>query len=261
MAEEVATIDNISRGRLDLGIGRSGFPWAYEGYDIPYAESHERFREFFDVMKLAWTEDRFSYQGKYYNFQDVCLIPKPYQNPHPPLRYAASARETFPAMGKLGLPIFAGIGGGGVDYLAEAVSDYRNAWREAGHPGEGDVILRLGVYVAEDMDRALADPRESTMLYYDRIRQGLLQTAGSFGGELRAQRAESMARMTYEDALQDRLVYGTPEVVASRLAEIRDQVDLSGVIVEPNVGGQISPDRLNNSIRLIGQEVAPRFAG
>ena len=60
MAEEVATLDNISRGRLDLGIGRSGFPWAYDGYDIPYSESRARFREYFDVMKLAWTEERFS---------------------------------------------------------------------------------------------------------------------------------------------------------------------------------------------------------
>ena len=56
MAEEVANLDNISRGRLDLGIGRSGFPWAYDGYDIPYSESRARFREYFDVMKLAWIE-------------------------------------------------------------------------------------------------------------------------------------------------------------------------------------------------------------
>ena len=110
MAEEVATLDNISQGRLDLGIGRSGFPWAYDGYDIPYSESRERFMEYFQVMKLAWTEDRFSYQGEHYNFQDVCLIPKPYQQPHPPLRYAASTRETFADMGRLGIPIFAGLG-------------------------------------------------------------------------------------------------------------------------------------------------------
>ena len=64
MAEEIATLDHVSQGRLNMGIGRSGFPWAYEGYNISYAESRERFREFFDVMKLAWTEERFSYQGQ-----------------------------------------------------------------------------------------------------------------------------------------------------------------------------------------------------
>ena len=259
MAEEVATLDNISQGRLDLGIGRSGFPWAYDGYDIPYSESRTRFREFFDVMKLAWTEERFSYQGEYYNFRDVCLIPKTYQKPYPPLRYAASTRETFAAMGELGLPIFAGLGGAGISTLSEAISEYRAAWKEAGHPGEGDVILRVGIYVAEDTGLALSEPKESTMTYYNRIRQGLIQTSVSYDGDLRAQRAQRLASMTYEDALEDRLIYGTPDTVAGRLAEWRDRLGLSGVIMEPNVGGLISPDLLNNSIRLFGQEVAPKM--
>jgi alkanesulfonate monooxygenase SsuD/methylene tetrahydromethanopterin reductase-like flavin-dependent oxidoreductase (luciferase family) len=259
MAEEVATLDHISRGRLELGIGRSGFPWAYEGYNIPYAESRDRFREYFDVMRLAWTQEQFSYQGKHYQFQDVCLIPKPYQKPHPPLRYAATTRETFSAMGQLGLPIFAGLGGVSASELAPAISEYRAAWQEAGHPGDGDVLLRVGIYVAEEPDRAVSEPRESTMRYYDRIRQGLLQTSGSFGGELRAQRAQRLANMTYEDALQDRLVYGTPDAVVKRLGELRQDLGLSGVLMEPNVGGLIAPDRLDRSMRLFGQEVAPRL--
>jgi alkanesulfonate monooxygenase SsuD/methylene tetrahydromethanopterin reductase-like flavin-dependent oxidoreductase (luciferase family) len=256
MAEEVATLDHISQGRMNLGIGRSGFPWAYEGYDIPYAESRDRFREFFEVMKLAWTQERFSYEGKYYTFREVCLIPKPYQKPHPPLRYASTTRDSFAAMGQLGLPIFAGLGGATVAELARAIAVYRTAWREAGHPGDGDVMLRLGIYVAEDQDRALSEPQQSTMSYYNRIRQGLLQTAGAFGGELRAQRAQNLANLTYESALQDRLVYGTPDAVANRLRELRAELGLSGVLMEPNVGGLIPPERLDNSIRLFGQEVA-----
>ncbi|MGH8058902.1 MAG: LLM class flavin-dependent oxidoreductase [Candidatus Entotheonellia bacterium] len=259
MAEEVATLDHISQGRLDLGIGRSGFPWAYEGYDIPYAESRERFREFFDVMQLAWTQERFSYQGKYYTFKEVCLIPKPYQQPHPPLRYASTTRDSFTAMGQLGLPIFAGLGGAAVPEIARSIATYREAWHEAGHPGDGDVMLRVGIYVGEDKDRAFSEPQESTMRYYNRIRQGLLQTAGAFGGELRAQRAQSLATLTDESALQDRLVYGTPDAVTHRLKELRDELGLSGVLMEPNVGGMISPERLEHSIRLFGQEVAPRL--
>jgi len=259
MAEEVATLDHISQGRLDLGIGRSGFPWAYEGYNIPYAESRDRFREFFAVMRLAWTQERFSYEGKYYTFQEVCLIPKPYQKPHPPLRYAASTRGSFAAMGEQGLPIFAGLGGATVSELAGAIAEYREAWRTAGHPGDGDVMLRVGIYVAEDKDRAFSEPRESTMSFYNRIRQGLLQTAGAFGGELRAQRAQNLANLTYESALQDRLVYGTPDAVANRLRELQDELGLSGVLMEPNVGGLMTPERLDNSIRLFGQEVGPQL--
>ena len=101
MAEEIATLDNISQGRVDLGIGRSSFPRSYDGYDIPYAESRDRFEEFLQVMRLAFTQERFSYTGKYYTFRDVCMIPKPYQEPHPPLRAAATTRETFTVMGRL----------------------------------------------------------------------------------------------------------------------------------------------------------------
>ena len=121
------------------------------------------------------------------------------------------------------------------------------------------MILRVGIYVAEDMDRAVTEPHESTMTYYNRIRQGLIQTATSFGGERRVQRAEQLANMTYEDALEDRLIYGTPDFVAQRLEEWRDLLGLSGVIMEPNVGGNISPELLDTSARLFGQEVAPRF--
>ena len=64
MAEEVATLDQISHGRVDFGVGRSGFMRSYEGYDIPYAESRERFQENLEIILAAWTNERFSYQGK-----------------------------------------------------------------------------------------------------------------------------------------------------------------------------------------------------
>ena len=86
-----------------------------------------------------------------------------------------------------------------------------------------------------------------------------LQTAGTFGGELRPQRAQSLASLTYESALQDRLVYGTPDIVANRLKEFRDELGLSGVLMEPNVGALLSPERLDDSICLFGQAVAPQL--
>ena len=186
MAEEVATIDNISQGRLDLGIGRSGLPWSYSGYDIPYSESRDRFNEFFDVMKLAWTQDQFSYEGKYYTFQDVPLVPKPYQKPYPPLRYAATSRETYSAMGTIGMPIFVGIGRSTIADLGAAISEYRQAWKQAGHPGEGDVMLRIGTYVAEDMGRALFEPKDSTLFFYDRMGGPAAQSAQSWVDETSA---------------------------------------------------------------------------
>src|SRR6266705_6625303 len=91
VAEEAATVDQISRGRLIFGVGRSGFPRTYEAYGVPYGESRERFFETLEIIKQAWTQPAFSYDGKYYHFSNVRLVPKPYQKPHPPIRVAATS--------------------------------------------------------------------------------------------------------------------------------------------------------------------------
>src|ERR671931_635464 len=76
-AEEAATVDQISRGRLIFGVGRSGSPRAYEAYGIPYQESRGRFAEAHELITRAWTEPVVSYEGTYYRCQNVCLVPKP----------------------------------------------------------------------------------------------------------------------------------------------------------------------------------------
>src|SRR6267378_2384530 len=63
LAEDVATLDHLSKGRLDFGVGRSGLPEHYARFNIPYSESRERFQETLDILLKAWTEERFSYEG------------------------------------------------------------------------------------------------------------------------------------------------------------------------------------------------------
>src|SRR5947207_13664909 len=84
LAEEAATVDHISHGRLIFGVGRSGFARTYAHYGVPYAESRERFAETLEIVKRAWTQETFSFEGEHFRFHDVCLVPKPYQKPHPP---------------------------------------------------------------------------------------------------------------------------------------------------------------------------------
>lgn len=259
MAEEVATLDNISQGRVDLGIGRSSFPRSYEGYDLPYAESRTRFEEFLQVMRLAFSEERFSYSGKYYSFRDVYLVPKPYQQPYPPLRAAATTRETFAHMGSLGLPIFAGLGAAVVPDIAEALQEYRAAWQAAGYPGAGDVFLRLPIYVAATLERALADPESSTMHHYARLRQAFLRSGGLVEGDARSARAARLATVTYEDVVRERAVFGTPEQVAERLCTLQQTLGLSGFIMESNLGGRIPATCVVESVRLFATDVAPRL--
>ena len=260
VAEEVATLDHISRGRVDFGVGRSGFARAYEGYGIPYAESRERFQECLDVILAAWRHERFSYQGKYYQFDDVCVIPKPYQRPHPPLRIAATTRETFPQVGAAGLPVFVGLRGMDRPALAQSLAEYRAAWQAAGHPGDGDIYLRIPVYVGETDAQAHADAEESTMRAYRRLAQNFLNsaaTAGATPDEERAERGQRLAAITYQDLLRDRLAYGNPTTVTHQLREIAAELQLSGIVAEVNVGGGIAKAQVLASVNRFAAEVAP----
>src|SRR5499427_182586 len=262
LAEEAATVDQISKGRLDFGVGRSGFPRAYEGYAIPYGESRERFHECLEIILKAWTEERFSYEGKYYTCHDVCVLPKPYQKLFPPLRVAATTRETFPQIGELGYPIFVGLRGFDVPQVAAQLDVYRQAWQEAGHAGQGNVFLRIPVYVAATPERAYTEPQASTMRSYQRLATQFARTAGAAGttaAEERMERAERLARVSYDDLLRDRLAYGSPDMVVEKLQYLQETLGLAGIVIEPNVGGGIPRELVLQSVRLFAQEVVPRL--
>ena len=260
VAEEVSTLDHISRGRVDFGVGRSGFHRAYEGYGIPYSESRARLRECLDVILAAWTNERFSYEGQYYKFDDVCVIPKPFQKPHPPLRVAATTQETFPQVGRAGLPVFVGLRGLDRPGLLESLGVYRAAWKDAGHEGDPSVFLRIPVYVAESDWQAFADAEDTTMRAFRNLAQSFL-ISSTYGGatldEESAQRAQRLSAVTYEDLLRDRLAYGSPETVAALLNEISEELQLDGVVAEVNVGGGISKDKVLASVNRFAAEVAP----
>src|SRR5438874_4520763 len=135
LAEDVATVDQLSHGRLDFGVGRSGLPDHYRGYNVPYAESRERFLETLAILRKAWTHDRFSWDGKYFQFHDVCVMPKPYQKPYPPIRIAATTDETYPLVGRMGLPIYLAVRTTPIADLKRCIGSYHAARNAAGQPG------------------------------------------------------------------------------------------------------------------------------
>ena len=257
LAEEVATLDHLSQGRLDLGIGRSSFPRAYDGYNISYEESRARFREYLEIMRLAWTQPQFSYTGAFYTCKDLEVLPKPYQQPHPPLHQAAARRDTFAAVGSMGLSLLVALSGTPMSELAPVIDVYQTAWQAAGHPGPGEVRLRLPIYVADTPHHAQADPQGSVMPYYERLRQGYLRNQQGADSAERTTRAAQLATLTYEEVLQERVVFGTPRQVTARLRTLQQALGLSGIIIEPNIGGDISPDLVARSMALFAQEVAP----
>src|SRR5499433_4034855 len=111
VAGEVTTLDQLSQGRFDFGIGRSGSPRTYDALGVPYGESQDRFFEALEIILTAWKGEPFSFSGQFYQFKDVTVAPLPYRKPHPLLRMAATTAESFPRVGRMGLPIFVGLRG------------------------------------------------------------------------------------------------------------------------------------------------------
>ena len=100
IAEELAMADCLSRGRILPGFAR-GIPREYKAYNVPMAESRARFDEAFEIILQAWTEEVFSYEGKFWTFKDAAIWPRPYQRPHPPLWMPfTGSKETIEFAGK-----------------------------------------------------------------------------------------------------------------------------------------------------------------
>src|SRR5262245_26772083 len=240
IAEEAATVDHISEGRFDFGIGRSGFPRVYDLYGVPYAESQERFREALEIILTAWKGEPFSYAGKHYRFENATVAPRPHQLPHPPLRMAATTEETFPRVGQMGLPIFVGLRGMDIPVLQKCIEAYRAAWRDAGHPGDGDVCLRIPVYAAPTEKAALEEPFESVSFYFGRqanLTKGAVGREGAGPADRQQARVDRLAGLTYDEILRDRVAFGSPAGLIDRLTGLREQLGLSGIAAELNAGG------------------------
>ncbi len=262
LAEEVATLDQISRGRLHFGVGRSGFATSYEGYGVDYAESRQRFQECFDILINAWTQPSFSYEGEHFSFKDVHVVPKPFQKPHPPIVIAATTQDTFPMVGAMGYPLFAGLRGMDVNELRVQLDVYQAAWKEAGHPGRGPVFLRVPVFVAPTTEQAQEEPRASTLWSYSRLAESFAKSAAavtSSASEDRASRGARLGDTGYDQLLATRLAYGTPEQVTARLLQMRDELGLEGIVIEPNVGGSTAREPVMASVKLYCEEVAPHL--
>ena len=261
IAEEAATVDQVSKGRLIFGVGRSGLPRTYEAYGIPYAESKDRFAETLHVIEQAWSQPRFSHVGKYHNFDNVAVTPKPFQKPLPPIRVAASSPDTFPAIGKLGYPIFVMPRGTFSDMLP-AIESYREAYRAAGHKGRGQVYMRVPLYVGDTPERARSEPEPSIMKFFReqaaRLRASA-NRAGTSASEGRAERAALLDTLTYDDAIRGKIIIGTPERVAEQLSALQEELGLDGILAELNTGGEIPHDCVINALRLLCQEVKPAF--
>ena len=160
VAEEAAMVDVLSGGRLDLGIGAGYQRQEFEGLGVNIEESRDRFRESVDIITGAWTEEVFSYHGEYYNIDNVWVIPKPLQKPHPPLYIAVSTTPSsveYAAKHKIQVMV-----GGPTDIMGHApqvLKLWRQKMEKFGHEhAHIDPPVSKAVYVAPTMEEAERDP-------------------------------------------------------------------------------------------------------
>ena len=259
IAEEVATLDHISHGRLEFGIGRGTFPNVHEGYGVPFYESRSRFDEYLEVIVKAWTNDTFSFQGEHFSCTDVAVAPHPYQQPHPPITVGITSVDSFPIIGQMGYSIL--INPSRVFALTELephIQKYRDAWKQAGHPGKPQVGLRVPFYVAETAEKAYSEPKESAVGALQRLGErvaGLADfkgTTGDWGSE-----GQRILDMEYEDWLRDKVVYGTPDAAIEKINWLKETLGLDQIMFEVNHGNLIPYDLQTKSLKLITQEVLP----
>lgn len=262
LAEEAATVDQLSRGRLIFGVGRSGVIATYDALGVPYGESRERFFEALEVITTAWTRPEFTHRGRFYEFERVSLAPLPYQRPHPPIRIAASTSETYALIGEMGLPMFVSARTVPWSELAPGIKRYREAFAKAGHVGAGEVFVSVPVYLADSDARARAELERSIMSFYRYQADLQADSAARAGaqGMVRATRADRLRNLTYAQAIENHLLVGTPETVVQQIRAHDAEFGISGILAELNCGALIPQAQVMNALKLLCTEVMPKLA-
>ena len=277
IAEELAMADTLSRGRILSGFAR-GVPREYNVYGVPMAESRARFEEAVEIVMKAWTEPKFSYEGKYWSYKDVALWPRPVQRPHPPVMIPiVGSQESIEFAGRHNIGITPGLAGGGL--RDDIVRHYAKSLAAAGHRITPDHLsLALNAYVADSKAQAVREVAPYH-LYFNRT----LFSHGSFT-ETAAQRKvgyvsqsstdyvrpenqraaallrEDFRNMTMADVerMAENLPWGTASEVAERIIAQAEAAGANTVQIGFNRGA-MPHDMFMNQIRRFAAEVLPRL--
>jgi alkanesulfonate monooxygenase SsuD/methylene tetrahydromethanopterin reductase-like flavin-dependent oxidoreductase (luciferase family) len=278
LAEELAMLDCLSNGRLIAGVAR-GAQREYRAYGIPLSESRARFDECFEIMRRAWTEEVFSFQGQFHSYEDVALWPRPVQQPHPPVWCPVTGSKDsieWAAANDVGITP-------GVTAMGSAREDIiRHYAKCLGARGKtvqpGMLNIMVDCYVADTKARALDEigPRQmyffNTLMAYDHPSQDFQhQQTGYYSKTAHAHLREgtkgtladtSMFNRTlsFDDvrAQAEAMPWGPADEVAERIIAEARQAGAGTVLLMCNRGG-LPKDQFIDQIRRIGAEVLPKL--
>lgn len=264
VAEEAATVDLLSDGRLDFGAGR-GFQWGeYHKLNIAMDEASRRFEESMDVITKAWTvEEPFDHQGEFWTFNDMTIHPKPVQSPHPPIWVAASSPASVERVVKNRWNLMLGQGEP-FDSVARQIQSYRGAVGEAGFDYDPSrVVVARPMYTAATEEQARRDTHDPFMWFK--------QTGQEVGAppenqvDLLPEQFDSYRRrfsrdvgFNYDAMFDNVALFGTPDQVIQRVETLR-QSGVENLIFFINYGG-IDTQKVHDSLELFAKEVMPQFS-
>jgi natural product biosynthesis luciferase-like monooxygenase protein len=251
VAEDFAMLDVLSNGRLDMGIGRGSVGAEYREFGISNEDSASTLAEAADLLLKAWSQERFSHHGQHYAYDNISLVPRPIQQPHPPIYVGASrTAETFTWTGAQGFHLMVLPYMFPPEYLQERIGLYFDALRQAGHdPKRMDIMAKFHVFVAESREEAsrLAGPAYDNYQRIARNRSG------------REHKAYWRDGLEWDEEVQRfNIIAGTPEDCIERIRYWREQLGLTHIGGTFHFGG-LAQDATLRSIELFAREVAPVF--
>jgi alkanesulfonate monooxygenase SsuD/methylene tetrahydromethanopterin reductase-like flavin-dependent oxidoreductase (luciferase family) len=267
LAEETATLDILSGGRLTVGIGRGNRPLEFVGHAIDQDDNRTRMEEGVDVLLAAWTQERVTFHGQHFSFRGIPVQPRPLQKPHPPLAVAATSAESVGWAARHGWGILSSGLGTGLPALKRLRDVYTEALRQAGHSvATTDELLARWVvtkhaYVAETDARARHEAEPHERWYLDSFARSLRPDGLAGISDRVRQQANEMVRRTaerrWEDLIDDVLLIGSPATVRDKVAALA-AAGVGELVVWMNFGG-LPPARVRHSMRLFADEVMPAF--
>lgn len=262
VAGQLAQLDNISHGRLEAGFGLAFSPDEFDAFQVSLTDSRARFEESLEAIKVLWTApDKVEWHGKFFNFGPLTMLPRPVQQPHPPVWVTATfTPELFDWAGRRGYNLMLIPFVSTHENVSNLVSIYRKAWRSAGHPpGAEQVQLSLHCYVADDGEQA----RDEAKGYFEDYSGKLLQAVGSWSNR-RAEPypgyeniVQAIRGNSYEHVLRtNKVLIGSPKEVAAQVAYIWSLYGEFEPSLQVNFGA-IPYDRALRSLELFARQVVP----
>jgi alkanesulfonate monooxygenase SsuD/methylene tetrahydromethanopterin reductase-like flavin-dependent oxidoreductase (luciferase family) len=255
-------VDGISGGRLDVGFARAFLPHEFARFGISPDESRARFEEGMEQVRRLLEAENVTCEGRFHRFRAVTSLPRPTQKPHPPFWIAAiTTPESFISAGKAGISIMCVPFAGG--RMRELIGLYREAWRSAGHSGNGRVMLGFHMFCAETFahaEQAARGELERYLKQFVAAASEWLEGTRSKDYPGYDQLIANLDKETFDSQLAKNVAWiGTPDMITKQIATFRDEIGGFEVASLQVNFSRIPFDEASRSMRLFAREVMPTF--